>query len=84
MFNLCYQRVNEFNTFCIEFLSFLRIKKHLSKQIEECNLKGTPMQIRKSLHVFVFILKWYPENFAFRMLRILELFSRKVYIFLKK
>ena len=42
------------------------------------------MQIRKSFHVFVFILKWYAENFAFRILRILELFSRKVCIFLKR
>ena len=42
------------------------------------------MQIWKSPYMFVFIQKQYPENFAFLILRILELFTRKVYEFLKK
>ena len=33
--------------------------------------------------MFVFILKQYPENFAFSILRILQLFAREVCIFLK-
>ena len=28
--------------------------------------------------MFVFIRKWYPENFALLFLRILELYSRKI------
>ena len=35
------------------------------------------MQIWKSPYMFVFIDKQYPENFAFLIQRILELFSRK-------
>ena len=52
----------------------------------ECQLllKGTLMQIWKSLRMFVFIYKYFPENFAFWILRILELISHKVCIFLKK
>ena len=34
--------------------------------------------------MFMFILKEHPENFAFLILRTLELFSRKVCKFLKK
>ena len=34
--------------------------------------------------MFVFIQKQYPENFAFLILRILELFAREVCKFLKK
>ena len=34
--------------------------------------------------MFVFILKQYPENFAFLILRILELFAREVCKFIKK
>ena len=41
------------------------------------------MQIWKSLYMFVFIQKEYPENFAFLILRILELFLREVCEFLK-
>ena len=33
--------------------------------------------------MFVFIQKYYPENFAFWILRFLKLFARKVYIFLQ-
>ena len=40
------------------------------------------MQIWK--YPFVFMWKQYPENFTFLMLRILELFTRKVCKFLKK
>ena len=41
------------------------------------------MAIRKSPYIFVFMQKQYPENFAFLILRILELFFREVYKFLK-
>ena len=34
--------------------------------------------------MFAFILKQYPENFAFLILRILELFAHEVCTFLKK
>ena len=42
------------------------------------------MQIWKSLYMFVLIQKQYPENFAFLLPRILELFYREVCKFLKK
>ena len=42
------------------------------------------MQIWKSPYMFVFIKKQYLENFAFLILRILELFAREVCKFLKK
>ena len=42
------------------------------------------MQIRKSVYMFVFILKQYLEKFAFLTLRILELFAREVCKFLKR
>ena len=42
------------------------------------------MQIWKSSYMFVFIEKQYPENFAFLILRILELFAGEVRKFLKK
>ena len=48
------------------------------------DIKGTLMQIRKFHYMFGFLLKQYPENFAFLILRILELFSHEVCIFLKK
>ena len=38
-------------------------------------LKGTLMQI---WYMFVFILKQYPENFAFLIIRVLELYTIKV------
>ena len=34
--------------------------------------------------MFVLVLKQYPENFAFLVPRILELFTREVWIFPKK
>ena len=46
--------------------------------------KGTLIQIWKSPYMFVFIWKQCPENFAFLILRILELFAREVCKFLKK
>ena len=42
------------------------------------------MQIGKSLNMFVFKQKQYPENFAFLIITILELFAREVCKFLKK
>ena len=47
-------------------------------------LKGTLMQILKSHYMVGFIWKEYPKNFTFLILRILELFTGKVCIFLKK
>ena len=41
-------------------------------------LEGTLMQIWKFPYLFVFIWKYYPENFVFLILGILELYSRKV------
>ena len=40
--------------------------------------KGTLMQIWKSPHMFVFISKHSPENFAFLILGTLELYTHKV------
>ena len=42
------------------------------------NFIGTLMQIWKSSCMFLFIWKYYLENFAFLTLRILELYTRKV------
>ena len=42
------------------------------------------MQIWKSPYMFVFIDKQYPENFAFLIQRIIELFSSKVCKVFKK
>ena len=47
-------------------------------------IKGTLVQIWKSPYMFVFTWKWYPEDLAFLILRVLELFARKICIFLKK
>ena len=41
-------------------------------------VKGTLMQIWKSPYMFVLIQKKYPENLALLVLRILELYTRKV------
>ena len=41
-------------------------------------IKRTLMEISKSPYMFVFIEKWYPENLAFLILKILELFTGKV------
>ena len=38
------------------------------------------MQIWKSPYMFAFVLKCYPENLAFLIVRILELFTREVCI----
>ena len=46
-------------------------------------VKGALMQIWKSLHILKFIQKYYPENVGFLIVTILELFTRKVGIFLK-
>ena len=37
------------------------------------------METGKSPYMILFIWKYYPENFIFLILRILELYSRKVY-----
>ena len=42
------------------------------------------MQIWKSLYMFVFIQKQYPENFALLIGKIFELFAREIGKFLKK
>ena len=42
------------------------------------------MQIWKSPYMFLLMQKQYPENFAFLIFRILELFTREVCKFLKK
>ena len=47
-------------------------------------IKGTLMQIWKFHYMFVFMWKYYPENFALLILRILKLFTHEVCIFLKK
>ena len=47
-------------------------------------IKGILMQIWKSPYTFVFIWRWYPKSFAFLILRILELFARKICKCLKK
>ena len=47
-------------------------------------IKSTLKQIWKSPTVFVFIWKQYPENLAFLILRILNLFAWEVCEFLKK
>ena len=41
-------------------------------------LKSTPMQIWKSPYMFLFIKKYYPENFAFLILGPLDLYTRKI------
>ena len=41
-------------------------------------IKGTLMQIWRSPYMFVLIQKWHPENFAFLILGILALYTRKV------
>ena len=46
--------------------------------------KGTLRQIWKSPYMFVFISKQYPGNSTFLILRILQLFTLEVCIFLKK
>ena len=40
--------------------------------------KGTLMQISKFPYMLAFISKQYPEHFAFLILKILELFTRRV------
>ena len=47
-------------------------------------VKGKLIQIWKSPNMFAFMSKQYPENFAFLILRILELFAREACKFLKK
>ena len=46
--------------------------------MQRVNFKGTPMQIWKSTHMFVCLEKYCHENFAFLILAIFELLTRKV------
>ena len=55
--------------------------KCFSILMERIFIKATLMQIWKSLYMFVLIKKQYPENFAFLILWILELFTREVCTF---
>ena len=48
------------------------------KNFFSTGIKGTLMQIRKCPCMYLLILKYCPENFAFLTLRILELYTRKV------
>ena len=48
------------------------------EQIVREEIKGTLMQILKSPYMFLVTEKYYPENFAFWILIILELFTSKV------
>ena len=57
---------------------------YLSDRAKLREFKGTLMQIWKSAYVLVFIWKQYPENFAFLIIRIIELFTCEVCKFLKK
>ena len=43
-----------------------------------CYFKGTLMQIWNCPYVDVLLKKYYPENFSFLILRILELFTGKL------
>ena len=47
------------------------------------SFKGTLIEIWKSPYMFALIQKRYSENFAFLILRVLELFAREVCKFLK-
>ena len=60
---------------CTNGIHFIEIRLWL--------LKGTLMQIWKSLYMFVLIQKQYPENFSLLFLRIAELSAREVVDFLK-
>ena len=75
--------------------SFLRIwsyllEKSLMENLVFCAVsnkgitKDTLMQIWKSPNMFMFIEKYSHKNFPFLILRIFELFTQKVSIFLKK
>ena len=49
------------------------------------SFKGALVQIWKYVYMFLFIYKYYPENFAFLILRILELCTHKVFeVYVKK
>ena len=58
---------------------FCHVARRFSKNYWKLALlKGTLTPIWKSPCMFLFIWKYYSENFAFLILRILELFTRKV------
>ena len=58
------------------FRDRLQISLLILGEYKEIDYKDTLMQIWKSPYMFVFIWKQYPANFAFLILRILELFMR--------
>ena len=86
--NVCWVAQKNFELFLISKISknsFLQFLFKLTTKLR-CFLyfiKGTLMQIWKSRYMCVFILKQYPENFTFPILRILELIAREVCKFLK-
>ena len=60
------------------FLEFSRNPRSMEQILRDASAKGTLMQIWKSPYMFLFIWKYHPENFAFLILRIFELYTRKV------
>ena len=67
---------------CLPRRYYVPCQKRLRKI--KYGFKGTLMQIGKFSYMFVFVQKQYPENLAFLILRILELFTCEVCKFLKK
>ena len=61
--------------------TWLCTKKHVNQDV---HLEGTIIQVGKSLYMFEFIQKQYPENFAYLIRTILELFASEVCKFLRK
>ena len=69
-----------------EFVKLLSYDNYHLKSVKRVRtwFKGTLMKIWKSPYMFVFIQTQYPKNFAFLILRILELLAREVCKFPKK
>ena len=70
---------------CLRTSSKSRLNEILYERLQDpklhdniAKLKGTQMQIWKSPYRLVFLEKWYSENFAFLILGILELYTRKI------
>ena len=75
-------------TLIMEF-QFSELRRVTSRKRQACqvtsfirkftnHLLGTQMQIQNSHYMLVFIQKCYPENFAFSILKSIELFTRNV------
>ena len=83
--NSCYEEKQPLEVFCEKRCSSKFHKTHrktpLLESLFSCefckNFKGTPMQTWKSPYMSVFIYKYYPEHFAFLILEILKLYTRK-------